>query len=110
MDVDFDPTEQDPLIPHTDDNADDADANVNPFPPTEEPQPGTSGEQIGMNTMNTLPTERGPRTAETSLTSEGGSYFPQEDQMWAFVESLNPDITPLDLEVFTDKKIRKNTG
>ena len=89
-------TEKDPPIPSTDDNAgDNADAKFNPFPPTEEPQPGTSDEQIGMNTMNRLPTERGPRTAETS-------FFPQEDQAWAFVESLNPNITSLDLEVLTD--------
>ena len=102
MDVDVDPTEKSLLfhvqmiIPTT------PMPTLNHFRQLKNRKPGTSGEQIGMNTMNRLPTERGPRTAETSLTGKGGSYFPQEDQAWAFVKSLNPDITSLDLEVLAD--------
>ena len=45
--------------------------------------------------MSTFPREQSGINETTPL-------LPHKDQAWAFVESLNPDITSLDIEVLTD--------
>ena len=64
-DVDVDPTDRDPLIPHTDDD-DDADTPANPFP-TEGTSTSEQGdERYPMTTMNRT-SERGSHHADTSF-------------------------------------------
>ena len=64
--MDVDPTERDPLTPHTEDNDDDGeDRKTNPFPPGSSSTP--YGEQMEMRTTTNLPRERGPHTSETSF-------------------------------------------